>query len=323
MTEHFALLKRYWPQYKQWTTNSGKPHGCDDGLQGIERLVRGHMTLRLPELRDVYGLSPNQSLGDSPFYYDYCDRILKLAERERLAVSGRMPERLLFNKSLHAFALAGDLRSIIYHMEQHRMLCDIATWTEVVRCICVQILGQPLNSRMICPQSAKYSTWVEFILSLEPLLAARGIRFSQVTFGQMIQTATLLYDAGAILRIVSWMIQRTTVRFNAGMLKMVIGLDVPFDLKCSLVKSTLGGKLLGIDRPTVRPDNKLLALVVRLAKRSEDLDHLPDIVALFHDGYGVSMLLSDYDYLIALCKQLNLHAELKYWMHCKAIAHVN
>ncbi|KAJ2009374.1 hypothetical protein GGI04_000496 [Coemansia thaxteri] len=115
----------------------------------------------------------------------------------------------------------------------------------------------------------------------------------------MIQTATLLYDAGAILRIVSWMIQRTTVRFNAGMLKMVLGLDVPFDLKCSLVKSTLGGKLLGIDRPTVRPDNKLLALVVRLAKRSEDLDHLPDIVALFHDGYGVSMLLSDYDYLIA------------------------
>ncbi|KAJ2414175.1 hypothetical protein GGI10_002566, partial [Coemansia sp. RSA 2530] len=276
ITTYYALLKQYWPhQYSRWSGVNGRT-GDGDGLRGIERLVRGYVSQSVPELRAIYDLGPDDKVGSSPLYYDYCEKILHLSSM----YNGKMhsetrshPDRLVFNKSLAAYALDGDIRTILGLMEKHPGLHDIATWTELVRCVLIQILDNPGDPHMRQPLLS--ADWLEFLLDVEQRLSLRGIQFTQVTFGQIIQSAVQRLEFSAIPRVVRHMSQKSTVRFNVDMLRMVLRLEFPFHLKCELVKNTL------IYNECAKPDDKLLTLVVRMAESGEDVGRLPEIVCLF------------------------------------------
>ncbi|KAJ2818292.1 hypothetical protein FBU31_005928, partial [Coemansia sp. 'formosensis'] len=133
VTAYYELLKRYWPhQYSQWSGSKGRP-GDDGGLRGIERLVRGYLAQTMPELRNVYGLGYASHVGTSSHYYDYCERILDLAGRPHVSdsVAKNRPDRMVFNKSLTAYARDGNICTILGLIEKHPELQDIATWTEL------------------------------------------------------------------------------------------------------------------------------------------------------------------------------------------------
>ncbi|KAJ2816429.1 hypothetical protein FBU31_006580, partial [Coemansia sp. 'formosensis'] len=115
-------------------------------------------------------------------------------------------------------------------------------------------------------------------------------------------------DFGAVPRIVEHMKQKSSVRFNIDMLRMVLGLEYPFDLKCALIKATLGGHL------GVKPDYKLLELVVRMAVTREDVRRLPEIVDLFERKYGVELMAVDCDCLAELCARLSDFEMSRYWI---------
>ncbi|KAJ2047659.1 hypothetical protein GGI08_006210, partial [Coemansia sp. S2] len=224
LTAYYALLKQYWPhQYSQWSGSRGRA-GDDSGLRGVERLVRGYLAQNMPELRNAYGLGSDVCADASPHYYDYCERILDLASKPYALdyIARNRPDRIVFNKSLVAYALDGDIRTVLSLMEKHPELSDIATWTELVRCVLTQIQASPGDVRMLQPLAS--ADWLAFILDLEQRLALRGIRFTQVTFGQVIQSAVQRSDFSAVLRIVEHMSTNTSVRFNIDMLRMVLGL---------------------------------------------------------------------------------------------------
>lgn len=175
-----------------------------------------------------------------------------------------------------------------------------------MRCVLAQIQASPGDARMLQPLAS--ADWLTFILGLEQRLALRGIRFTQVTFGQIIQSAVQRSDTSVVPRIVEYMSKNTSVRFNIDMLRMVLGPEYPFDLKCALVKSTLSGNV------GVKPDHKLLALVVRMAKSKADVEGLAEIVDLFERKYGIEMKDVDYDYLAELCMELGAFDKLRYWI---------
>ncbi|KAJ2740944.1 hypothetical protein GGI20_005522 [Coemansia sp. BCRC 34301] len=305
--EHYELLKRYWPQYSQWT---GHANLQGDGLRGIERLVRGCMAQNMPELRDIYGLVPTTSVGDSQRYYSYCERIQALASTTLPSAAkpcvnsdAQRPGRLVFNGALQAYSLNGDIRTVLGVMEKYPDLHDVATWTELVRCVLTQIVEG--DQRMLEPSMG--TDWIEFLLDLEQrLVSARGIRFTQVTFGQIIQVAVACREYGAVPRIVEYMSQKSDVRFNVDMLRMVLKLDYPFDIKCALVKSTLDGD-------GVRPDGKLLTLVVMMARNERDLKELPGIVSLFKTRFGILLSTRELNRLIDFSARIGLTEMAKYW----------
>ncbi|KAJ2750771.1 hypothetical protein GGI19_004911 [Coemansia pectinata] len=308
ITAYYALFKQHWPhQYSQWSGSKGRT-GDDSGLRGIERLVRGYLAQNMSELRNVYGLGSAVCVSTSPYYYDYCERIQDLASKPCVldSIAKSRPDRIVFNKSLVAYALNSDIRSILGLMEKHPELHDIATWTELVRCILTQIQASPGDARMLQPLAS--ADWLTFILDLEQRLALRGIWFTQVTFGQITQSAVQRPDIIAVPRIVKYMSTNTSDRFNIGMSRMVLNLEYPFDLKCAFVKSTLG------DSVGVRPDHKLLALVVRMARSKADVEGLPEIVDLFEQKYGIEQKYVDCDYLAELCMQLGAFDKLRYWI---------
>ncbi|KAJ2486848.1 hypothetical protein IWW37_005458 [Coemansia sp. RSA 2050] len=312
LTTYYALLKRYWPhQYSQWSESSGCT-GDGDGLRGIERMVRGYVSQTVPELRNIYGLGPDDMVGSSLFYYDYCGKILHLSSTPNSNLDSetrRKPDRLVFNKSLAAYALDGDIRTILGLMEKHPELHDVATWTELVRCVLTQIQDSPGDPHMLQPLAS--ADWLAFLLDLEQRLSLRGIQFTQVTFGQIIQSAAQRSEFTAIPRVVEHMSQKSTVWFNVDMLRMVLGLKFPFHLKCELVKSTL------TRNKYAKPDDKLLTLVARMAQRKEDVGRLPEIVYLFEQRYGVEMKAADYDYLASLCMRLGEADMSKYWVEAR------
>ncbi|KAJ2060124.1 hypothetical protein GGI17_003982 [Coemansia sp. S146] len=281
----------------------------------LKHLGRAH---RIQEITAYYALLKQQwlhqysqwseSKSASPYYYDYCERIQDLASKPCVldSIAKSRPDRIVFNKSLVAYALNGDIRTVLGLIEKHPELHDVATWTELVHCILTQIQASPGDARMIRPLA--FADWLTFILDLEQRLALRGIRFTQVTFDQIIQSGVQRSDISAVPRIVEYMSTNTSVCFNIDMLRMVLDLEYPFDLKCALVKSTLGGNV------GVRPDHKLLALVVRMARSKADVEGLPEIVDLFERKYGIEMKDVDYDYLAKLCMQLSAFDELRYWI---------
>ncbi|KAJ2445873.1 hypothetical protein GGF42_005852 [Coemansia sp. RSA 2424] len=320
VAEYYELLKRYWPQYAQW---AGPPRHAgllqSDGLRGIERMVRGCLAAQnTSELRNIFGLVSDTTPDEgSPHYYDYCERIWVLAiptAKPPTTVAecdkGRMwlPDRMVFNKSLHAYALAGDIRTVLSLMEKYRELHDIATWTELVCCVLTQISNSgAYDPRMLRPLDDT-TDWVDFLLDLDRRLSGSGMRFTQVTFGQIVQAAVERGEFSAVPRIVEYMDRQSFERFNVDMLRMVLELEFPFELKCALVKNSL----MGMHR--VRPDFKLLVLVVKLAAKSpRDLTLLPPIVKLFEIEFGLGLGDSEYRYLIEACASLELPDMVQYW----------
>ncbi|KAJ2013843.1 hypothetical protein GGI09_007939 [Coemansia sp. S100] len=152
------------------------------------------------------------------------------------------------------------------------------------------------------------ANWLAFILGLEQRLALHGIRFMQVMFGQVIQSAVQRSDISAVLRIIEHMRENTFVRFSTNMLRMVLGLEYLFDLKCALVKITLSGCV------GVRLGHKLLAQVGWMVRSEADIGQLPEIVDLFKQKYGIEMKGVDYDYLAELCMQLGAFDMLRCWI---------
>ncbi|KAJ2243117.1 hypothetical protein GGI13_006714 [Coemansia sp. RSA 455] len=236
------------------------------------------------------------------------EKTLDLASKPYvLEYAGRnQSDFIVFNKSLVAYALNGDIRTVPSLMEKYPELSDIATWTELVRCILTQIQASPGDVRMLQPLAS--ANWLAFILGLEQRLALHGIRFMQVMFGQVIQSAVQRSDISAVLRIIEHMRENTFVRFSTNMLRMVLGLEYLFDLKCALVKSTLSGCV------GVRLGHKLLAQVGWMVRSEADIGQLPEIVDLFKQKYGIEMKGVDYDYLAELCMQLGAFDMLRCWI---------
>ncbi|KAJ2331157.1 hypothetical protein GGI00_003381 [Coemansia sp. RSA 2681] len=193
-------------------------------------------------------------------------------------------------------------------MEKYRELHDIATWTELVCCMLTQISNSgAYDPRMLRPLDDT-TDWVDFLLDLDRRLSGSGMRFTQVTFGQIVQAAVERGEFSAVPRIVEYMDRQSFERFNVDMLRMVLELEFPFELKCALVKNSL----MGVHR--VRPDFKLLVLVVKLAAKSpRDLTLLPPIVKLFEIEFGLGLGDSEYRYLIEACASLELPDMVQYW----------
>ncbi|KAI8319919.1 hypothetical protein GQ54DRAFT_14309 [Martensiomyces pterosporus] len=360
LAKYFQLLKRVWPQYSQWAAvcqNSANPSESS-GLRGIERIVHGHMAQHMPELRKVYGLYPvsgassnsRPSEDRSPGYYTYCEDIISLAKRSSIEGStpllqapvGLRPERVVYNKSLHAYALGGDMRTILHHMQRYPKLSDIATWTELVRCICTQVAEDPRDEMLVHPRrfaalvetkdgdsKNDQQSWIDFILELATVLSSRGIDFTQVTFGIVIQLAVQLNSLEGVAKVVEFMRDNSTVRFSVDMLKMVLRVDCSFELKCLLVRDALdipdmtaGSSSLGSEpglvralaQPTVRPDHGLLSLLVKSADKPDALLMLRELVGVFSDRYGIRPLAMHYESLLDTCKQLGMDGEARFWI---------
>ncbi|KAJ2109110.1 hypothetical protein GGI16_000869 [Coemansia sp. S142-1] len=166
--------------------------------------------------------------------------------------------------------------------------------------------ASPGNVRMLRPLAS--ADWLAFILDLEQRLALHGIWFMQVMLGQVIQSAVQRSDISAVPWIVEHMSTNTFIRFNINMLRIVLGLEHLFDLKCALVKITLSCHV------GVRPDHKLLALVGWVVRIKADFERLPEIVDLFERKYGIEVKDVDYSYLAELCMQLGAFDMLRYWL---------
>ncbi|KAJ2884437.1 hypothetical protein IWW38_005428, partial [Coemansia aciculifera] len=309
VAEYYALLKQSWP----------KEHAAAAGLRGIERMVRALLAQDKTELRSVLGLNVGGTPLDpdeSPHFYDHCARIQALASSPPMQHNGGSveegrrvgrPDRRVFNKTLHAYALNGDICAVLDLLEAHGELRDAASWTELVRCVLVQVRdGDDTGGRDF--------DWLGFILDLNTRLLAsaaqRFARFTHVTFGQVIQAAVERDDFKAVPRIVEYMLAHTSVRFNKDMLRMVLALDYPFAIKCGMVKSALAA----CTKALVPPDGRLLGLVVKMAKCEADLKVLPEIVGVYRNDFGITLGDGEYRYLIDSCVSLNLTDLAKYWI---------
>ncbi|KAJ1937780.1 hypothetical protein GGF37_005067, partial [Kickxella alabastrina] len=235
-------------------------------------------------------------------------------------------ERPVYVKALQAYALQGDVPTLLHLMARHAHLNDIAAWTQLVRGVCMQISNSPTDQLLLHPPGTKACSaleasgaapsWVDFLMNLALALAPRGVVFTQVTFGSIVQVAAQLGSLREVSRIVRFMQAHSAVRFNVDMLRMVLRIACPFALKCALVKSALQlePRLPPTDaQSTVRPDNKLLSAVVRMVAEEPDFAELRALAALFWDRRGIALLDMDYDWLIALCRELGLGAEASFW----------
>ncbi|KAJ2716210.1 hypothetical protein H4R19_000775 [Coemansia spiralis] len=330
--EYMALLKRVWGQYSawSWTRRASKARSTDDsgGLERLERLVTGYISQGMDQARAVYGLgrkdaAPSQLAG-SPCYYAHRDVMLALAWGDRRvrprgqphgAPSDR-PPRVVYIKALHGYALEGDIRSLLYHMQQFPELNDIAAWSCIVRCICVQIAMHPDDKLMVRPYAYSASgaaaaaaensggDWLDFVFELARALAARRVYFTQVTFGIAVQMAAQLEDIGGVVRIAKLMHDAFEVRFNSDMLKMVLGVDFPYSAKCALVKSALDAHRADGMSPAksiAKPGYPALAHLARLAETPEDVAKLCAIADQVKQDSGMTLLRKEHAHLRDVC----------------------
>ncbi|KAJ1948436.1 hypothetical protein EC988_005177, partial [Linderina pennispora] len=336
LTKYVQHLKSVWPQYSQyadWNMQLGE----SKGIRAIERIMHSHLAQRMPEIRSVYGLYPVVDTDNTATagYYAHVDEIMDLAKRRPSNIDGgkstvsKVPERAIFNKSLNAYATEGDMRTILHHMRRFPMLNDIASWTEVVRCVCTQIVGDPGNELLLYPQllgdNGKDLSWIAVLFRLAKELSTRGIDFNNVTFGVIVQTAMCLNDFKAVGQTIDFMAHNSTTRFNVDMLKMVIGgSSTPFEVKQSLVKS-----MLGIDRhqpgssksggisfgvSTIKPDRRLLSLLVASVRTAWDMRLLRDLADTFESEYDIKMASSDYAKLLTVCRENQLDLAARVWI---------
>ncbi|KAJ1877307.1 hypothetical protein LPJ66_012135, partial [Kickxella alabastrina] len=206
---YLTLLKSAWPQY-------GASGASDPaGLRGLERIVHGHLAQQLPHVRDLYGLSA-QPTADHGFYHTRGHEILALAQAPgpgpgpvAASASHGSPgdglsrvERPVYVKALQAYALQGDVPTLLHLMARHAHLNDIAAWTQLVRGVCMQISNSPTDQLLLHPPGTKACSaleasgaapsWVDFLMNLALALAPRGVVFTQVTFGSIVQVAAQL-----------------------------------------------------------------------------------------------------------------------------------
>ncbi|KAJ2809343.1 hypothetical protein H4R20_000153 [Coemansia guatemalensis] len=345
---------RHW-SFASTQAPGGLPENDHAGFRRIERLVAGHLVQRDDGVRTLYGLAPvSNSLARSPSqyggdafggaYYAHCNDILELARGNissaTLPPESRVdpteyPPRIVYSKALHGYALTGDLRSMLHHMRRFSSLNDIAAWTDIIRCIATQIMHSSNDQLMIFPQlhykhaqQSKGSgstseipseTWLDFIFDLCHTLALRNICFTQVTFGVVIQLASKLEDMQSLLRTVQYMRQNSTVRFNIEMLLMVLHMDCPFKLKCTLTMQVLSraGNRRGEVYPeqsTVKPIYALLSRLVKLSKSFEDLTLLKDVIDVLRDNHGIHLNKRDYDHIRQICIESDAQADMLEWV---------
>ncbi|KAJ2595431.1 hypothetical protein GGF39_003824 [Coemansia sp. RSA 1721] len=353
--QYFELLRKVWPVYGRWamvkrhvaqfvdpsdwpTDHGRKADDPINGLRSLERILYGHLAEHRSDVRELYGLGPVVSTDDKPIsvcYPRHCQSILEMISNIGNGKKLKSPhvEKLVYAKSLHAHALIGDLPTILHHMQRYPQLNDIGVWTSVVRCICVQVLDQPSDDLLhpsfditgyehLLPPvllANSNTSWLTFALTMCSLLSNKGVHFTQVTFGTLVQTAAKLGDLQSILLIVEFMQRFTNVRFNVEMLRMVVVQEFSFERKCSIIKEFLdaldgSGGLLG-GRSTVNVDSKLLTFVVRLVARPEDFVFLRDIVDVFATQCGLLLKDIDYRFIILKCRELDMHEEAEYWTH--------
>ncbi|KAJ2158283.1 hypothetical protein GGF46_003893 [Coemansia sp. RSA 552] len=323
LQRYYRLLKELWPQYRQWVdidvTNDDMA-----GFRGLERLVYGHMAEHSDKVRQIYGLESVESgTGIEEAYYNCCDEIRWLANREvsrrspaRLAaaatststITENSPPRIVYAKAIHAFAKMGDIRSILYHMRRHPHLNDIAVWTEVVRCIGVQLLHSPGNQHMLHPQryaskadddgSTSDLTWLDFVFELAQTLATGGVHFTQVTFGHIVQIAVQLGDMDSVRRTAKYMYSNSTTRFNTEMLIMVLDMDMPFELKHALARDTLKQAAM---HSTVKPIYGLLSRLAKMAETQADAEMTYQLASELHEKHGLVLKAGELDLLRSRC----------------------
>ncbi|KAJ1722708.1 hypothetical protein LPJ61_005901 [Coemansia biformis] len=360
IADYFYLLTSVWGQYRQWATrHDSKEHGGSDGdgLQRLERLVVGHMAQDVVKARDVYGLgqyiaapaesAPSGTAGvASTHYYAHCDQILALAQGnwethptgQAAASRSDRPPRVVYGKALHGHALEGDIQSMLHHMQRFPGLNDIAVWSSVVRCICVQIALHPDDRLMLHPQlygkadpegsePDSSHNWLDLIFDLARVLAAQNVYFTQVTFGMVVQLAAQLGDMHSILRATQFMHTNYEVRFNADMLMMTIRMDLPFDTKCVLVQSMLDrytgqGRVKPADS-TAKMSFAALSLLVRSAQTPEDAIRLRSIVESTRTTHGIVLQRSEIEHLRQICLGSEAWAGLQSWIDANSILHTH
>ncbi|KAJ1841272.1 hypothetical protein LPJ73_006169, partial [Coemansia sp. RSA 2703] len=267
---YFALLRRVWPQYCKW---AGEPEdGPDGGLDGLERMLHGHLAQVVPRVRTLHGLTPVADTtaagsaaavaGSYTPYYRHCSDILRMiadigtnTNTGRATNDNEPVDRLVYAKALHAYALQGDMTTVLHHMRRYQGFNDVAVWTEVVRCICEQIRADPHDAELLFPygfdmtlcrsvsattippallKSAQPS-WIGFVLIMAAMLASRGVHFNHVSYGIIVQTAAHLGDLHSVVRVVQYMHEHSPERFNVEMLRMVLASgDLSFFDKCRL-----------------------------------------------------------------------------------------
>ncbi|KAJ2856608.1 hypothetical protein J3B02_001505 [Coemansia erecta] len=375
---YFDLLKSVWPQYGKWAMvkrhstqfvdPSDKLSDMDysaaevssdinhaDGLRSLERILYGHLAEHRSDVRELYGLGPVEPAETANqlaarFYQSHCQRILEMIScigssrqgHRRVSDFAEKPvyvEKLVFAKSLHAYALEGDMPTILHHMQRYPQLIDIAVWTSVIRCICVQVLSNSDEQEILYPLfdiseelkplvpqhilDEKRPNWVTFVLIMASIMASKGMHFTQVTFGTLIHTAAKLSDLMSILQVIEFMHSHSNVPFNVDMLRMILTQEFSFERKCDIVKSFLAasrsrndvesdGLMIG-RMSTINVDSKLLTFVVRLVQRPEDFLFLRDLVDVFAKKCGLQLGEMDYRFIIIKCRELGLQDEANYW----------
>ncbi|KAJ2777298.1 hypothetical protein GGI15_004552 [Coemansia interrupta] len=352
---HFALLRRVWPQYREW---AGEPEdGPGGGLQGLERLLHGHLAQVVPHVRTLHGLAPVSdgiaaAAGASSRapYYRYCNDILRMIAEigagggsGRVADAGEPVERLVYAKALHAYALQGDMATVLHHMRRHRGLNDVAVWTEVVRCLCEQILADPHDLELLFPYgfdtsqclSASASipssllssangrpSWVGFVLIMAAMLAGRGVHFTQVSYGVVVQTAARLGDVQAVARVVEYMHGHSPERFNVEMLRMVMRTEgLAFVDKCRIAHRVLDAEIsaepeaLRLARAsTMRVNASLVSFIVSMAEEPRDIAPLRSLVEFIVQRYGIRLRDHDYAHIVNTCRRHGMREDVVYWI---------
>ncbi|KAJ1664465.1 hypothetical protein IW140_003880 [Coemansia sp. RSA 1813] len=357
-TEYYRLLRKSWMQYSQWVKYPRKQYPNDTqscGLSAIERLVHGCLAQSFSNVRDLYGLGPAakelELVNKGSQYYRYCGVIMKLAMlRPEPATSdppasGKgdvlSPEQTTYSKTIREYSRQGDMHSILHHMLRVPWLNDATVWTSLVQCICTQVVEHPDDPKMAHPRSSLSLLkrlnpkqvdeeggfdWLHLVFDIAAALASKGMAFTHVTYGSLVQACVQMEDFGKVTRIIDHMQAHSYVRFTPDMLRMVLSSSA-FDLhaKWELIKGTFGIDSIkshstdaACSPPprfsTVHPDRLFLSFVLRLAEAPKDFELLREIVSDFDACFGVRPMPADYDWAIRQCRAMNLKDEHNYWI---------
>ncbi|KAJ2722538.1 hypothetical protein GGI07_003245 [Coemansia sp. Benny D115] len=346
--EYYKLLKQYWPQYREWafvgTSNRTENPLTLDKFNSIERLLHGELTKSVPEFRAMFKLEPvdydilSAAPPDHQYYFAHHKALFEMAstmpdfDLSKRNNSSKI-ERVMFNKSLSEYAKDGNIALMLHYMKQYPGLQDKATWTDVVRCICEQLVANNTDPdfthpKGFCPRlivrknTLSPPDWIDFLFELCLLLAQkRNIHFTQVTFGIIIMTLIKLNDNAGIMRVIYFMDTYTLERLNTEMLTMIIRMSIPYSNKCELIESTLNQhiqvkdkrKTVAAEVTHVHPDQKLLTAFVHMADHPDCLPYVKRIVDLFAERYGIFLITINYHHLINLCRTFGCQPELQFW----------
>ncbi|KAJ2673418.1 hypothetical protein GGI25_004753 [Coemansia spiralis] len=258
------------------------------------------------------------------------------------------PERMVFSKTIRYHAECKDMYSIVHYMLKFPWLNDAAVWTSLIQCIVAQIAESPDNDLLLYPPLLQLPTfrsngriaaaesrqpdWLDFVFQVAKVLSDSGVELTQVTFGVLIQACCQFGDFDGVARIVGFMRENTCTRFNVEMLRMVIKTtSFPLQDQWTIIKNALNikeikrqiknGKPAGVATPSemisrsiIHPNNALLSLIINMAKTSQDLFGLREVVEDFKACFGIEPKTSDFDRIFGLYKELGLKQGTQYWV---------